>query len=530
MKRVAPWLIDLIRESGTPHFIFDLHIIREQIDNFQRLLPGVTPFYSTKTCSTPAVIDTCIQKGLKFDAATIQEIELLLDRGAKPDDILYTHPIKSPGEIQKAYLVGVRRFTCDNIAELIKIHTSAPHAEIFVRFSPPKDASLYNYRQRLGAAPKELKQLLEYALHQELAIHGISFMVGSQSMRVDPWVKTLRQVRKVVKKYYQSMPTLRQINIGAGFPVAYAFNKTPNLEAVASHVMKELAKFPADFTFLAEPGRIIVAPAAFLAISVVEKVRRGKTNWLFTDTSVYNALIERIESGGKFRYSISGSTEAGSREAYDIAGKTLDPDDIVGSNVELSSELQAGDLLFVHDVGAYTVEFATAYHALPRPLLSFYDSQYDRNVTVTKSAAGRGVHAKKSIPENQVLFTVTGHKSNKRSRTSFQIDADTHMEPNIFGAYLNHSCEPNAGIRTNFEGLLDVVARRQIKPGEEVTVDYAMFEYELADMAKVACLCDSPGCRGAILGYKHLSQNKKNEYKNYIASHLLSGPDTPEMP
>jgi D-alanine-D-alanine ligase len=61
----------------------------------------------------------------------------------------------------------------------------------------------------------------------------------------------------------------------------------------------------------------------------------------------------------------------------------------------------------------------------------------------------------------------------------------------------NHSCEPN----TAFEGL-DVVARRDIPAGEELTVDYATF-YD-ACMTPFDCTCDSPKCRGRITGGKGL--------------------------
>jgi D-alanine-D-alanine ligase len=57
----------------------------------------------------------------------------------------------------------------------------------------------------------------------------------------------------------------------------------------------------------------------------------------------------------------------------------------------------------------------------------------------------------------------------------------------------NHSCFPN----TCFEGL-NIVALRDIKPGEELTLDYADFCDET--MVPFDCLCGSPNCRGRIEG------------------------------
>jgi D-alanine-D-alanine ligase-like ATP-grasp enzyme len=58
---------------------------------------------------------------------------------------------------------------------------------------------------------------------------------------------------------------------------------------------------------------------------------------------------------------------------------------------------------------------------------------------------------------------------------------------------INHSCEPNAWL----DGL-DVVARVDIAPGQEITLDYATFYNEL--MPSFECSCGEPTCRGTITG------------------------------
>ncbi len=62
---------------------------------------------------------------------------------------------------------------------------------------------------------------------------------------------------------------------------------------------------------------------------------------------------------------------------------------------------------------------------------------------------------------------------------------------------INHSCNPNAWI----EGL-NLVARRRIKAGEEITVDYATFYNE--QMEDFACHCGARGCRKVIRGTDYL--------------------------
>jgi len=58
---------------------------------------------------------------------------------------------------------------------------------------------------------------------------------------------------------------------------------------------------------------------------------------------------------------------------------------------------------------------------------------------------------------------------------------------------INHSCDPNAWLTG-----LDLTARRVIRQGEEITVDYATFCGET--MAAFDCHCGSPDCRGTVSG------------------------------
>jgi SET domain-containing protein len=59
--------------------------------------------------------------------------------------------------------------------------------------------------------------------------------------------------------------------------------------------------------------------------------------------------------------------------------------------------------------------------------------------------------------------------------------------------YINHSCEPNANVFI-IDGLMIVVALREIVPGDEITVDY-LNSFE-ADQS--ICHCHTRSCRQRI--------------------------------
>jgi SET domain-containing protein len=60
--------------------------------------------------------------------------------------------------------------------------------------------------------------------------------------------------------------------------------------------------------------------------------------------------------------------------------------------------------------------------------------------------------------------------------------------------YINHSCNPNAGL----DGQIVLVALRNIRPGEEICIDYAMCDGSPYD--EFECQCGAATCRGRITG------------------------------
>jgi hypothetical protein len=77
---------------------------------------------------------------------------------------------------------------------------------------------------------------------------------------------------------------------------------------------------------------------------------------------------------------------------------------------------------------------------------------------------------------------------------------------------VNHSCDPSAWLTG-----LDVVARREIRPGEEVTLDYATFYNEV--MPAFECACGATGCRGTIRGTDYLT-DVVDRYGDHISDYV----------
>jgi hypothetical protein len=80
--------------------------------------------------------------------------------------------------------------------------------------------------------------------------------------------------------------------------------------------------------------------------------------------------------------------------------------------------------------------------------------------------------------------------------------------------YVNHSCEPNAGL----QGAATLVAMRDIEPGEEITYDYAMTDTSAYD--QFTCRCGANNCRSGITGDDWRNPELRSRYRGYFSSYL----------
>jgi SET domain-containing protein len=137
---------------------------------------------------------------------------------------------------------------------------------------------------------------------------------------------------------------------------------------------------------------------------------------------------------------------------------------------------------------------------------------------------GRGVFAKKLIKKDELIAEWDG-KIYDDSHEDWDDDLFNHAiqfaplkwrDSKGIARILNHSCEANCGIKNLFQ----IVAMRDIVPGEELTWDYEMTENNKFGW-QMECQCGTPSCRKLIGRYDNMPQATRDRYKGYISEWLL---------
>jgi hypothetical protein len=140
----------------------------------------------------------------------------------------------------------------------------------------------------------------------------------------------------------------------------------------------------------------------------------------------------------------------------------------------------------------------------------------------TADGTGDGVLTTRSFVAGETVmvgFLVGALKENDSHAT--QVGPGRWARHGGLGPKVNHSCDPNCGVRLNDEQAFDVVARRQIDAGQELTFDYATRNFTI-DYFPAVCLCGATRCRGSVTGWKDLTAAQKAGYGDLVAPYLLS--------
>jgi uncharacterized protein len=142
---------------------------------------------------------------------------------------------------------------------------------------------------------------------------------------------------------------------------------------------------------------------------------------------------------------------------------------------------------------------------------------------------GRGLFARAAIATGEIVAVKGGAITDAAalsvvrdevSPAEIQIEDDLYIAPRSADEVegnilcLNHSCDPNVGVR----GQITFVAMRDIPSGAELTIDYAMIDADPAE--RMACSCGAPECRKLITGDDWRLPELQRRYAGYFSRYL----------
>ena len=141
------------------------------------------------------------------------------------------------------------------------------------------------------------------------------------------------------------------------------------------------------------------------------------------------------------------------------------------------------------------------------------------------TGSGNGIYALQPIHKGELAAVFGGvvyewdafiHLPDRDRSLCIQVEDRLFLVPRPIGEgdYVNHSCNPNAGL----SGQIGLVAMRDIKIGEEVCFDYAMSDTMPYD--EFDCGCGSANCRGTVGGSDWQKPELQKRYAGFFSPHV----------
>lgn len=358
----------------TPFFLFDTKKLISNYLEFNLLFPNSRIHYAMKANSEPKILKALMDQGSGFEVASMHELNMLKRIGVKPHKIVYGTSVKPHSHIEAFYRYGVDTYAADSQQELDKISIKAPGSKIYIRTKVNDSGSVFKFSEKFGAETDNIVNLLIHAKRVGLKPYGISFHVGSQAGDQTAWSKAILGLKPIIMDLGKKGIQIKVLNIGGGYPCKYASSEiVPELKDIAKSVHDAVSKLPANLKLMLEPGRGMVADTGVLVTSVIARLIRKDSSWLFLDAGVYNGLFETMAYQGSTRYAVTSLRPIGNQGAslFALAGPTGDSADVITREALLPADIGVGDKLVFHNAGAYSLSVTSQFNGFPKPSVRF---------------------------------------------------------------------------------------------------------------------------------------------------------------
>ncbi len=380
----------LASDVGTPAYVYSASVVR---DRFARLDSALEQLphrihYTLKANSNAGVLRVLRELGAGVDVVSGGELYRALRAGFTGSDIIFGGVGKSEREIREALAAGVLLINAESAAEVRLIDRVAGElgvrGAVGLRVNP--EVTVDSSHRYIKTGEKGAKfgvpfdEVLEVA-HLVVSLPnvdlvGLDMHIGSQLFRLDPYLDgTERLVGLLAQLRADGVTSIRYLDIGGGLGVAYDGEATPDLSRFASALVTRV--LPTGLTLLMEPGRFIVGNAGMLLTRVLYRKHSGGRDFLITDAGM-TELIRPSHYDAYHR--IEAVTPQGERMTADVVGPVCESGDFLALEREMDAA-EPGDLLAVHDVGAYGYVMASNYNTRARGVEVLVDG--DRYAVVT---------------------------------------------------------------------------------------------------------------------------------------------------
>lgn len=366
-------LAQLAREHGTPLWVYDASVIAARIRDLSRF--DVVRF-AQKANQNLAVLAVVRRNGALVDAVSAGEVVRARAAGFAAEDIVFTADL-----FDRAALAVLADEPCPlNLGSAFMLDDVARHfpdRRVTVRVNPgfghghARRVSTGGESSKHGIWHADVPAVIARARKLGLRVRGMHVHIGSGS----DFENLTRVCDAVARLAHVFGEDLDAVSAGGGLPIPYRASEPPfdvarftdTWLATRERIQREMGR---PISLEVEPGRYLVAEAGCLLTEVRGLKTSGATRYAIVDAG-FNHLVRPAMYGAYHQISYVGRSAAEHVLPIVVAGPLCESGDVFtqGSDGVLEPqalpELAAGDLLCIHDAGAYGAAMSSNYNAQP---------------------------------------------------------------------------------------------------------------------------------------------------------------------
>lgn len=362
----------LLDEEDTAVIGVDLDALDAQLDELRSVFPkSVRHAVAIKTMPHPRMLAYLSEAGFGLEAASIEEVQLGLEAGALPADVIFDSPVKTRAEIgwcNDNLPGGV--LNANSLQELGR-YPASPVFQVGLRINPeidtgaPSRYDVSGQRSKFGVGfSADRSAVVEACI--DAGVTALHMHIGSQVPNVDAHVEAVGRLLEVaadvdrVRAERGDDRRITTFDIGGGIRA-----ETPGLGLMAEYGRRLLAERPALFEaeVRTEFGQWVHANAGWAATRI-ESVEERAVPMAFVHLGA-DFFMREVYTGdpANFRYEVAvvradgrvvGALDPGEKQrAYDIVGPLCFAGDVLARDLVLP-ELFEGDWLVFSGTGANT--------------------------------------------------------------------------------------------------------------------------------------------------------------------------------
>ena len=190
-------LLQIAKDYGSPVYVYDAHKMEAQYNRLTAAFSKVKHLkinYAAKALTNMSVLKFINYLGAGLDTVSIQEVQLGLHAGFKPENIIYTPNGVSLKEIEDVAKLGVQ-INIDNLSILEQFGTKHPNVPVCIRINPHimaggnTNISVGHIDSKFGISIHQTPLLLRIVENTKMTINGIHMHTGSDILDIDVFIQ-----------------------------------------------------------------------------------------------------------------------------------------------------------------------------------------------------------------------------------------------------------------------------------------------------------------------------------------------------